>query len=237
MKELSSDDFINGQILLVDKPLEWTSFDVVKKLRYLIKKKFKFKKLKVGHAGTLDPLATGLLIICTGKYTKKIAELTLEDKTYTGTIRLGATTPSYDLETEPENFKTTQLLSAEEIHEAADGMIGESMQIPPVFSAKRVDGKRAYVAAREGKEITLKANPVEIKVFDVNTDSIPDIKFKIKCSKGTYIRSIARDLGDILDVGGHLIELRRTHIGDFDVENALTIEEFEEQLFNLNSMN
>lgn len=229
--KLTAEDFLNGQLLLIDKPLNWTSFDAVKKIRYLIKKKFNLKKIKVGHAGTLDPLATGLLIICTGKFTKKITELTLEDKTYTGTIRLGSTTPSYDLETEPENFKPTDQLTPSDIEKAADKMIGESMQVPPAFSAKWVDGKRAYVAAREGKEVELKANPIKISRFRVDCTHLPDVQFTIMSSKGTYIRSIARDLGDNLEVGGHLIELRRTHIGKFSVENALKIQDFEEQLF------
>jgi len=224
--KLTAEDFLNGQFLLIDKPLNWTSFDAVKKLRYLIRKKFKLKKIKVGHAGTLDPLATGLLIICTGKFTKKIAELTLEDKTYTGTIRLGATTPSYDLETEPENFKSTDHLTPADIESVAKEMMGESLQVPPAFSAKWVDGKRAYVAAREGKELELKANPVKISQFTVDCTHLPDVQFTIQSSKGTYIRSIARDLGDKLDVGGHLIELRRTAIGNYQVEDALSIADF-----------
>jgi len=232
IEDLSAEDFLNGQFLLIDKPLEWTSFDAVKKIRYLIRKKFKLKKIKVGHAGTLDPLATGLLIICTGKFTKKIAELTLQDKRYTGTIRLGATTPSYDLETEPENFKATDHLKPEDVQKAAEEMTGDSLQVPPAFSAKWVDGKRAYESAREGREVELKANPVKIHRFSVNCENLPDVHFEIECSKGTYIRSIARDLGDKLDVGGYLTSLRRTHIGEFSVEDAMEITAFEERLLN-----
>jgi tRNA pseudouridine55 synthase len=230
IEDLSAEDFLNGQFLLIDKPLEWTSFDAVKKIRYLIKKKFKLRKIKVGHAGTLDPLATGLLIICTGKFTKKIAELTLEDKTYTGTIQLGATTPSYDLETQPENFKSTDHLSSEAVQRAAEEMTGNSLQVPPAFSAKWVDGKRAYESAREGREVELKANPVKIHQFSVNCEHLPEVQFEIKCSKGTYIRSIAHDLGDKLEVGGYLSSLRRTHIGRFSVEDAMEINTFENKL-------
>jgi len=229
--QLTAEDFLTGQILLIDKPLKWTSFDAVKKIRYLIRKKFNLKKIKVGHAGTLDPLATGLLIICTGKFTKKIAELTLEDKTYTGTIRLGATTPSYDLETEPENFKSTDNLNPANVQKAAENMLGTSLQVPPAFSAKWIDGKRAYVAAREGREVELKANPIKINQFNVDCTNLPDIQFTVESSKGTYIRSIARDMGDQLNVGGHLIELRRTHIGEFSLDKAMDISEFEARLF------
>lgn len=232
IKDLSAEDFLSGQILLIDKPLEWTSFDAVKKVRYLIRKKFKLKKIKVGHAGTLDPLATGLLIICTGKFTKKIAELTLEDKTYTGTIRLGATTPSFDLETEPEDFKPTEHLTTEAVQKAAREMIGGSLQVPPAFSAKWVNGKRAYESAREGREVELKANPIKIHHFSVNCENLPDVHFEIKCSKGTYIRSIARDLGEKLGVGGYLSALRRTHIGNFNVQDAMEIKAFENRLIN-----
>jgi len=230
IEDLSAEDFLNGQFLLIDKPLEWTSFDAVKKIRYLIRNKFKLKKIKVGHAGTLDPLATGLLIICTGKFTKKIAELTLEDKTYTGTIRLGATTPSYDLETEPENFTPIDHLKPEDLQRAAEDMTGTSLQVPPAFSAKWVDGKRAYEAAREGREVKLKANPIKIHHFSVSCDKMPEVDFKIKCSKGTYIRSIAHDLGNKLKVGGYLSSLRRTHIGRYSVEDAMEITAFEDRI-------
>jgi len=229
--QLTAEDFLTGQVLLIDKPLKWTSFDAVKKIRYLIRRKFNLKKIKVGHAGTLDPLATGLLIICTGKFTKKITELTLEDKTYIGIIRLGATTPSYDLETEPENFTSTDHLKPEDVQRVAEEMTGESLQVPPAFSAKWVDGKRAYESAREGKEVELKARPIKISQFKVDCTNLPDVQFIIKSSKGTYIRSIARDLGDALNVGGHLIELRRTHIGEFSVDDAIEISDFEARLF------
>lgn len=230
LSKLSLEDFQAGQTLLIDKPLEWTSFDAVKKIRYLIKRKFKIKKIKVGHAGTLDPLATGLLLICIGKHTKEISKLTLESKRYSGVFRLGATTPSYDLETEPENFQSVDHLTEEMIKKAADELTGKIMQVPPIFSAKWVDGKRAYEAAREGKDIELKANPVEIMEFKVDCSNLPDLKFDILCSKGTYIRSIAHDIGQKLGVGAHLTELRRTAIGDYPVKDALSIFEFEDQL-------
>jgi len=225
--KLTEEEFKAGQLLLIDKPLTWTSFDAVAKVRYAIRKKFNLKKLKVGHAGTLDPLATGLLIICTGKFTKRIADLTVENKTYTGTFTLGATTPSYDLETETENHHSTDDITDEMVQEAVSKMSGAIMQMPPVFSAKKVDGKRAYISARKGKEVKLEARPVIISKFEVDTSALPEVKFEIECSKGTYIRSIARDLGEALECGAHLTELRRTKIGDYSAENAIDPVEFQ----------
>ncbi|HKK38974.1 MAG TPA: tRNA pseudouridine(55) synthase TruB [Cryomorphaceae bacterium] len=225
--KLTVEDFQEGQLLLIDKPLTWTSFDAVAKIRYAIRKKFNLKKLKVGHAGTLDPLATGLLIICTGRFTKRIADLTVENKTYTGTFKLGSTTPSYDLETETENHRSTDHITEELVQEAVSKMSGPIMQMPPIFSAKKVDGKRAYISARKGKDVRLEARPVIISKFEVDTSCLPEVKFEIECSKGTYIRSIARDLGEALECGAHLSELRRSKIGDYSVENATDPIEFQ----------
>lgn len=219
--QLSADDFLEGQLLLIDKPLEWTSFDAVKKIRYSIRKKFNLKKIKVGHAGTLDPLATGLLIICTGRFTKKITELTLEEKTYSGTFTIGATTASYDLESEIENETSTDHITPEDVAAAAAELTGLQEQVPPIFSAKKVDGKRAYEAARKGESIVLKANTVEVKTFEVDCSALPNVRFSIVCSKGTYIRSIARDLGEKLKTGGYLSELRRDAIGLYKVDDAI----------------
>ncbi len=228
--ELDAQQVLDGQLMLIDKPLRWTSFDAVKKLRYVLRQKFGFKKLKVGHAGTLDPLATGLLLICTGKFTKQIQHLTLAEKTYTGTIFLGATTPSFDLETTPENHQSIDHLSEEAVREASAKMVGWQDQIPPVFSAKWVDGKRAYESARKGVEVEMKSHHIEIKSFEITGCNLPEVSFSITCSKGTYIRSIARDLGANLGVGGYLSALRRTHVGSFDVANAIGPEAFEKTM-------
>lgn len=227
---LTADEVLEGQLLLIDKPLEWTSFDAVKKVRYLLRKKFGFKKLKVGHAGTLDPLATGLLLICTGRYTKQIQHLTLADKTYTGKITIGATTPSFDLETEPENHQAIDQLSDEQLMTEAAKMVGWQDQVPPAFSAKWVDGKRAYESARKGIEVELKSHHIEIKSFEVEKIDRPEVHFSISCSKGTYIRSIARDYGMNLGVGGYLSGLRRTQVGTYDVQEAISPQAFEEAL-------
>jgi len=230
ISNFTAQDFLDGQLLLIDKPLNWTSFDAVKKLRYLIRKKFNLKKLKVGHAGTLDPLATGLLIICTGKFTKRISDLTVQNKVYEGTVTIGATTPSFDLETAIENETSFAHIAHSDIEAAVHKLTGELNQVPPAFSAKWVDGKRAYIAAREGREIELKSNKVEVEKFDYHVESLPEIHFNITCSKGTYIRSIARDLGAELGTGAYLTALRRTAIGDYCVKNALTVAEFERQI-------
>ena len=228
--QLSADDFQEGQLLLIDKPLEWTSFDAVKKIRYSIRKKFNLKKIKVGHAGTLDPLATGLLIICTGRFTKKITELTLEDKTYSGAFTIGATTASYDLESPVENQVATDHITQQDIEEAVNALSGVQQQVPPIFSAKKVDGKRAYESARKGDDIVLKANTIEIKQFDVDCSELPVVRFSIVCSKGTYIRSIARDLGEKLNTGAYLSELRRDAIGNYKVDDAIDPLVFQEIL-------
>ena len=218
-------EFQEGQILLIDKPVEWTSFDVVNKLRWQLKNKLKVKKIKVGHAGTLDPLATGLLVLCTGKFTKKIEGLTADHKTYTGTILLGKTTPSYDLETEYDAEFPTEHITEQLLDEVRLSFLGKQLQTPPIFSAKQIDGKRAYEFARKGEAVELKQNEIEIFDFELDSSELPRLHFSIRCSKGTYIRSIASDLGKQLNSGGTLIELRRTASGDFDIKEALTIEE------------
>ncbi|MGM0478191.1 MAG: tRNA pseudouridine(55) synthase TruB [Bacteroidota bacterium] len=219
-------NFRQGEVILVDKPLHWTSFDVVNKLRWKLKKKYGIKRFKVGHAGTLDPLATGLLLICTGKKTKVSQQLTGEDKTYTGTILLGKTTPSYDLETEFDTESATDALTEEQIRAAAEQFKGVQQQTPPIFSAKKVKGKRAYTSAREGKKVVLEPNNIHIHSFEINTERFPEIDFKVKCSKGTYLRSLAHDFGQYLGVGGTLVALRRTASGDFRIEDAKTVDEW-----------
>ena len=211
-------------MLLIDKPKTWSSFDVVNKLRWQIKNKLKVKKIKVGHAGTLDPLATGLLVLCTGKFTKKIEGLTSDHKTYTGTILLGKTTPSYDLETEYDAEFPTEHITGVLIDEVRQSFMGKQLQTPPIFSAKQIDGKRAYEFARKGETVELKQNQIEVFDFTLDTSALPELYFSIKCSKGTYIRSIAADFGKALQSGGTLVELRRTASGDFDIADALTVE-------------
>lgn len=226
----STTDFQAGEIILIDKFKEWTSFDVVNKIRSQIKHQRNIPKIKVGHAGTLDPLATGLLVVCTGKKTKELYKFQDARKEYIAKIKLGETTPSFDLETEVDSQFPIDNLQEEQIINAVKSFIGEQQQVPPVYSAKRVNGKRAYISARKGKTLDLKA--VSIEIFDVeiiNID-IPDIELKILCSKGTYIRAIARDIGLSLNNGGYLIELRRTKIGDLNVEDAITVEQFEKML-------
>ncbi len=225
-------DFKEGQVLLIDKPLNWTSFQVVNKLRWHIKKTFKIKKIKVGHAGTLDPLATGLLIICTGKFTKKITEYQGQAKEYTGTITLGATTPSYDLETEINQTFPIKHIDEALINKTTELFIGEIDQKPPIFSAIKKDGKRLYELARQGKTTEIKSRKITIYQFGITKIDLPKIDFKITCSKGTYIRSIANDFGKALNSGGYLSSLRRTKIGDFNVENAILPEQFVEELSN-----
>lgn len=219
-------DFAAGSTILVDKPFEWTSFDVVNKLRWHLRKKIGVKKLKVGHAGTLDPLATGLLVLCIGKHTKKINDFIQDEKEYTGTILLGKTTPSFDLETEYDREYPIEHITDEILQEVADSFIGEQDQVPPIFSAKQVDGKRAYEHARKGREIELKPNRINIKAFEIDSTNFPEVKFRVVCSKGTYIRSLANDFGYRLDSGGTLIELRRTRSGGFNIEDAKSVEEW-----------
>lgn len=233
MNHLSKDDFLDGQLLLIDKPLEWSSFQTVNKVRWVIRKKFSLKKIKVGHAGTLDPLATGLLLICTGKFTKKINELQGQAKEYTGTFTLGSTTPSFDLETEVNETFSTEHITSEMIYEATNHFIGEIEQVPPVFSALKKDGKRLYEYAREGKEVEIKTRKVTVSEFEITKIELPNIEFRVVCSKGTYIRSLANDFGKNLQSGAHLSRLRRTKIGDYNVHNAQGPLDFEKILLNL----
>ncbi len=230
LSALSAEDFQQGQLLLVDKPLGWTSFDAVHKIRFLIRHRYGLKKIKVGHAGTLDPLATGLLLICTGRFTKRIAELTGADKCYTGSMVLGATTPSYDLETEVGEVQDTDHLSAEDVSRAAAAMLGSSMQVPPQYSAKLVDGKRAYLSARVGKKVDIPARAIELYRFEVECQELPRVDFDICCSTGTYIRAIARDLGEALGCGAHLSSLRRHSVAEYEVKDALSIPDIEAAL-------
>lgn len=208
-----------GTVLLIDKPLRWTSFDALNKVRRLM-------HTKIGHCGTLDPLATGLLICCTGKMTKRITEYQKQEKEYTGIIHLGATTPTYDLESEPENIKPTDQLTEEQIREAALRFTGDIMQVPPAHSAIKRDGKRVYELAREGKEVKLDPRPVTIMTFELTKIALPEVHFRVQCSTGTYIRSLANDLGAALGCGGYLQELRRTKIGSYSVDDALTVEQW-----------
>ncbi|MCH2229729.1 MAG: tRNA pseudouridine(55) synthase TruB [Crocinitomicaceae bacterium] len=219
-------EFAAGSTILVDKPLEWTSFDVVNKLRWHLRKKIGVKKLKVGHAGTLDPLATGLLVICIGKHTKHINDLMVGDKTYTGKFLLGKTTPSYDLESEFNEEFPIDHISDEMFEQVRQGFIGEQDQVPPIFSAKQVNGKRAYDLARAGEEVELKANRITINDFKIETSNLPEVSFEVTCSKGTYIRSIANDFGLKLKSGATLIELRRTKSGEQNIENSKSVEEW-----------
>lgn len=216
-------DFITGEIIGIDKPLGWTSFDAVKRVRGAIQRRLHLKKFKVGHAGTLDPLATGVLIVCTGRATKRIDELQNGDKEYVATIRLGATTPSFDLETEVDAVYPWEHITRERVEEIIPTFIGKIMQVPPVFSAVKVDGKRAYNLARKGKEVELKAKPLYIKEMELLGMDMPEITLRIVCSKGTYIRALARDLGEALGSGAHLTGLRRTRVGNVRVEDCLTI--------------
>jgi tRNA pseudouridine55 synthase len=223
----TAEDFKEGQILLFDKPLGWTSFQVVNKVRWLIRKSCNIKKIKVGHAGTLDPLASGLLIICTGKFTKKIDEYQGQEKEYTGTFTMGATTPSYDLETEIDETYPIDHISDYDIEVATGEFIGEIDQVPPVFSALKKDGKRLYEYARSGEEVEVKSRKVEITEFEITNNRMPELDFRVVCSKGTYIRSLANDFGMALGTGAHLSALRRTKIGTFHVDDALDITTFE----------
>ena len=229
-EEFTAEEFKTGQILLIDKPLEWSSFQVVNKLRWLIRKRCGIKKIKVGHAGTLDPLATGLLIICTGKFTKRIPELQGMAKEYTGTFTLGSTTPSYDLETEVDKTFSIDHIDEALLQKIREQFIGEIEQTPPVFSAIKKDGKRLYEYARKGEQVEVKKRVVKIDEFEIDSSSFPAISFRVVCSKGTYIRSLAHEFGEALNSGAHLSELRRTKIGDFSVENGMDIASFEKVL-------
>ena len=223
-------DFISGEIIGIDKPLGWTSFDAVKRLRGAIQRRLHLKKFKVGHAGTLDPLATGVLIICTGRATRRIEELQSGDKEYIATIRLGATTPSYDLETEIDQEYPWEHITREQIEATLPRFTGRIMQVPPVFSAVKVDGKRAYNLARKGKEVELKAKPLEIKEMELLDCNFPEITLRIVCSKGTYIRALARDLGEALGSGAHLSGLRRTRVGMIPITSCMSVDEAVERI-------
>lgn len=216
--------YLEGKVILVDKPLHWTSFDVVRKLRSLLQIK------KIGHAGTLDPLATGLLIVCTGKFTKKINEYMAQQKVYTGHITLGAVTPTYDLESEPEQFKDFSAITPEQITAATQQFTGNIEQLPPIFSAIKKDGVALYELARRGEEVELKARAINIESFTITSIAMPVVEFKVVCSTGTYIRSLANDFGKALGCGGYLSSLRRTAIGDFTVADAMDMEAFEASL-------
>ena len=230
MDTRTKEDFLNGQVLLIDKPLGWSSFQAVNKLKWVIRKKFALKKFKIGHAGTLDPLATGLLLICTGKFTKTIENLQGLEKEYTGTITLGATTPSYDLETEVDQTFPVDHISEDLIQETRSQFVGKIEQTPPIFSALKKDGKRLYEYAREGKAVAINKRSITISAFEITEIQLPEVKFRVVCSKGTYIRSLANDFGRALQSGGHLTALRRTKIGDYNVNKAIDPLDFEENL-------
>lgn len=224
---ISSEQYLDGQILIIDKPLNWTSFQAVNKIKYaLINQVGLPKKFKIGHAGTLDPLATGLLLICTGKFTKRIAELQSQAKEYTGTFFVGATTPSYDLETEIDAIFPINHINNELIYETINQFLGEINQKPPIYSAIKKDGVRLYEHARAGKTIVVESRKTTIHEFEITRIELPEIDFRIKCSKGTYIRSMAFDFGKAMNSGAHLTALRRTKIGDYDVNNGNDLEQF-----------
>lgn len=225
-------DFISGEIIGIDKPLGWTSFDAVKRLRGAIQRRLRVKKFKVGHAGTLDPLATGVLIVCTGRATRKIETLQNGTKEYIAGITLGATTPSFDLETEIDATYPWEHITEERIKEILPKFTGRVMQVPPVFSAVKVDGKRAYNLARKGKEVELKAKPLEISEIEVLSFDAPVLTIRVVCSKGTYIRALARDIGAALDSGAHLTSLRRTRVGDITIAECLPVEKAVEVISN-----
>lgn len=224
------DSYIEGSVLFIDKPMNWTSFDVVNKIRKSLKQNLGIKKIKVGHAGTLDPLATGLVIICTGRATKQIMDYQDLVKVYEAQIRLGATTPSYDLETEVDHTYPWEHITPSNIQEVMQHFTGEQEQMPPQYSAKSVDGKRAYNMARKGKTLELKTQPIVIHRLELLSENLPDLSLLVECSKGTYIRSLARDIGEKLGSGAHLTGLRRTRIGPYDVDKAISIENFIKKL-------
>jgi len=228
---MTPEEYLNGQVLLIDKPLKWSSFQAVNKLKYLLINKVGLpKKFKIGHAGTLDPLATGLLLICTGKFTKRISELQGQAKEYTGTFYIGATTPSYDLETQIDQTFPTEHIDETLIHETVKQFLGEIDQKPPIFSAIKKDGVRLYEHARAGETIEIESRKTTIHEFEITRIALPEIDFRVVCSKGTYIRSLAFDFGKAMNSGSHLTVLRRTKIGDYDVKDAIDITLFEESL-------
>jgi len=226
--DLNKESFLDGQILLIDKPYTWSSFQALNSVKWTLRKAFSLKKIKVGHAGTLDPLATGLLLICTGKSTKKIPELQGMEKVYTGTFHLGATTPSYDLETPVDATYPTDHLTESNLREATGQFLGDILQKPPVFSAIKKDGKRLYQYAREGKPVDVPTRMVHISEFDLTRIELPEVDFRVRCSKGTYIRSLAHDFGRALDCGAYLSGLKRTKIGPYNVNKAMSPDEFRE---------
>lgn len=223
-------NFVEGEMLLIDKPLEWTSFDVVKSLRVFLKKTYNLKKIKVGHAGTLDPLATGLLILCTGKMTKQIDKFQGMDKVYVGQMTLGATTPSFDKETKPDQIFPIDQLHTDDLMQASLKFKGEIEQVPPVYSAIKVEGKRAYKSARKEQDVKMKSRKVTVHHFDLLNFTPPHLDFSVKCSKGTYIRSLVNDFGKSLNNGAYLSDLRRTKIGDYSVNDAITIDDFKQKV-------
>jgi len=232
---VEGNNFQDGCVFLVDKPLEWTSFDVVNFLRIQICRALGVKKFKVGHAGTLDPLATGLLLICTGEKTKVIEQLQNCDKEYTGRLKLGATTPSYDGETEENQHFDIETITAEMLHQAARRLTGHIKQIPPIFSAIKISGKNAYIHARKGHELKMAARSITIHRFEITEINLPYVSFRVHCSKGTYIRSLAHDFGKLLDNGAYLVALRRTKIGNYNVVDAATVEEMKNILSEKNT--
>lgn len=227
---MGAEEFLSGKVILIDKPLGWTSFQVVNKVRWLIRKTYDIKKIKVGHAGTLDPLASGLLILCTGKFTKNIDTYQAQEKEYTGTFTLGATTPSYDLETDIDQTFDLGEITAEKIIQTTEQFTGEIQQQPPIFSALKKEGKRLYEYAREGETVEIPFRTVTISEFEIIKIELPNIFFRVVCSKGTYIRSLANDFGKALDNGAHLSALKRTRIGAFLVDDAIGIEAFESSI-------
>ena len=220
-------DFIAGEVLYFNKPLKWTSFDLVNKFRYKLSRKLKVKKIKVGHAGTLDPLATGVMIVCTGKATKRIDEFQYQTKEYVATLKLGETTPSFDLEKEIDGVYPTEHITREEVERVLQSFVGTIQQIPPVFSACKVDGKRAYELARKGEEVELKSKTLVIDEMELLECELPVIKIRVVCSKGTYIRALARDIGVSRQSGAHLIALERTRIGDVTLDKCMSPEDID----------
>ena len=224
--EIQTFDFLKGEVLVFDKPLNWTSFDLVHKVRYIICKKLNIKKLKVGHTGTLDPKATGILVLCTGKATSKIETLQADEKEYVATLKFGATTPSYDLESEEDRQFDTSHLTKDLLIEVLKQFIGTISQIPPDYSAIKIDGKRAYEYARKGVAIEIRPKILEIKEIELLSFSLPEVRLRIVCGKGTYIRALARDIGEALNNGAYLTGLRRTRVGDYDLNQAINLADF-----------
>lgn len=224
---MTAEDYQNGQILLIDKPLHWTSFQAVNKMKWVLKSKLGLKKIKIGHAGTLDPLATGLLLVCTGKFTKRISELQGQAKEYTGTFYIGATTPSYDLETDIDQTFPTSHIDDALIHGTVSQFMGEIDQKPPIFSAIKKEGIRLYEHARAGETVEIATRKTTIHEFTITRIELPEVDFRVVCSKGTYIRSLAFDFGKAMQSGAHLVALRRTKIGDYDVKDAMDVTKFE----------